>query len=91
MKNPCEEMADLYAAMLEAAAVGECLECGCAECLGDLGNSVKHTPGILDGSNLTPADLALIKLAMELRKRPGLLFRAVYEEWDTTRVMEELY
>ena len=37
------------------------------------------------------AELAIVKLAIDLRARPNLSFRAVAEGWDRKRVIRELY
>lgn len=58
--------------------------------------------GLLRGSDLVivespdnfPVDetgIARMRLAMEFAKRPGLVVRALVEEWDLARIRRELY
>lgn len=38
-----------------------------------------------------PDQLALYKLAIDLWRKPGLVVRALMEEWDQQRIVKELY
>lgn len=46
---------------------------------------------IQSGQGLEDTELARIKLAIDLGRRPATGFRAVVEEWPLERIVRELY
>lgn len=64
-----------------------------AECLLRIANMIHSRPGkvVVAEGGLESNDLAKIKIALDLTCKPGLLLRALVEEWDYVRVNREMY
>ena len=63
------------------------------ECLLRIANKVRSRPGriVVAEGGLESSDLAKIKVALDLACKPGLLLRALVEEWNYVRVNREMY
>lgn len=65
-----------------------------AECLLDLARAILYPRRLCilaDGGNWGSSQLAEIKLAIELERKPGLCLRALVEGWDRQRLVREMY
>jgi hypothetical protein len=61
-----------------------------------MANAIKHSPGIVLAESTGDKEQdgvmnARIRIAMELRKRPRLAFRALMKKWNARRIMRELF
>lgn len=65
-----------------------------AEILLGLARAVRLPPGVLieAAGPVSESDYARIKLALDFERRgPGLIFRAIVEEWGPYRIVREVY
>ena len=63
-----------------------------AELLIDAVDVVREIDGLAIAENCSVNSVALIALGFKLRSsRPGFIFKAIVEDWDTQRLVRELY
>jgi hypothetical protein len=86
MKNPCKDIPLCPCCGRLAPTSSD------AEMLADVAESMWRNKKIECAPALTDAELAVLALAVEYRRRgAGFVFRACCEGWEQTRIVREMY
>jgi hypothetical protein len=61
-----------------------------AEVMIDIANAFKRMPGLVLSFRNTPETIGRLKLSLDLRSRPALALRAMFENWTLEKIIREL-